>query len=102
MNWQIGDRAIIVGAVHAEFNGTIVTIISKLLSVPPNGLRWRGGVSCYLTDVPSMTNLGQPAAFEPHKLRPIPDDDNKEEYDGRKKIIWAECPEWQPKELVVI
>ncbi len=102
MNWQIGDRAIIIESRYSALIGQKVTITSGLVDGPPGLGRWVGGVLCHMTDIQSMSSPGRCAGFQPHQLGPIPDDDNKEEYDGRKKIIWAECPEWQPKELVVI
>ncbi len=97
MNWQIDDRAIMVNCRLVENEGQECRIVG------PMGLGWslRWGGAYQGWDIQSATGCW---CAHPSQLKPIPDDyKKKEEYENpRKKIIWAECPEWQPRELVVI
>ena len=90
MNWKIGDRAIVLEAVNQELVGQVVTITSGLVDRSPSGSHYRHDVSVYMVDIPSIENPGYPAAFQPHKLGPIP-----ETYDGNNASTWDQC-EFKP------
>ncbi len=86
MNWNIGDRAILVNDGSCE-SDCLQYIGSECVIVAVcEGEFHDWDVDCG----------GQLLEVKNSGLRPIPD-----EYDGNEASSWDECP-WQPKELVMI
>jgi len=95
MNWQIGDRAIIVKSKFPDRVGEVVTIMSGLMEVNPfTGTMW--SKAAHFIDLPARLpeRLGEPAAYSPAYLAPIPDNGSWSELEKTLK--------WNPMKLVVL
>ncbi len=87
-HWQAGDPCIVVCPVSLV-NGQRTTI--RRVGVVGHH-RGRSFIGCEVDIQHSALKDFDFAIFENHELIPIPDDDNKEEYDGRQVTIWELCP----------
>lgn len=89
MNWQIGDRAKVVGCPWWHGCGEEVTLIRRVRAEEYGG-RYAGR---WVLDLEPPN--GEPYCCSRERfLKPIPDT-----YDGLEVSSWGECP-FKPRELV--
>ena len=87
MNWQIGDRAILINSLHGVHLNHVVDILGSHILIFHNDT-WPAGTSGY-----HIMCCGHKYFCTSDWLRPIPDNNS------RQVTTWDECP-FTPKELV--
>ena len=98
MNWQPGDRAILLWSnYHPDRVGKEVTVLSNLkgaeVGIQCAGRRVQNGTPVYRIDIRPNTIGKKYVVVTPNQLGPI--------YDGNETVSWESCI-WQPSPVVTV
>ena len=74
MNWQIGDKAVIIKSITGANDGKTTTVLSCLYPAPNDGILFKAGDMVHRISARSYRG-GPICITPPSNLRPIPDSD---------------------------